>query len=98
MLRNLKKKKKSLVRREFSYLQTSPLNGETMNKASEASHILFHKYSGVKVESLIWVPLESIQPRPFNDVFNFKEINVTFSWETFFAIILQQSNETTFPI
>lgn len=89
---------KKNLEREFSYLQISPLNGEIRNKASEASHILLHKYSGVKVESLIWVPLALIQPRPFNDVFNFKELNVTFSWETFFTIIVQQSNETIFPI
>lgn len=90
------KKNWSWERREFSYLQTSPLNAEIND--SEATHILLHKYSGVKVELLIWVPLALIQPRPFNDVFNFKEVNVTFSWETFFAIILQLSNETIFPI
>jgi len=52
----------------------------------------------MKVESLTWVPLALIQPRPFNDVFNFEEVNVTISWEIFFTIILQQSNETVFPI
>lgn len=82
-------KKNNDLEREFSYLPTSALNGKIRNKASEASHILLHKYSGVNVKSLICVSLALIQPRPFNDVFNFKDINVTFSWETFFTIILQ---------
>lgn len=69
-------------------MPTSALNGKIRNKASEASHILVHKYSGVNLQSLVCVFLALIQPRPFNDVFNFKDINVTFSRETFCTIIL----------
>lgn len=54
------------------------LNWKIRNKAPEASHI-FLKYSSVNVKSLICVFLALMQPRPFNDVFNFKDINVTFS-------------------
>lgn len=85
-----------ILKRGVSYLPSSALNGKIRNKASEASHILLHKYSGVNVKSLICVSLALIQPRPFNEVFNFKDVNVTFSWETFLTIILQWSSETIY--